>query len=123
MRVFRDGYGVPHLRADTVDELAFLQGRVTARDRREQIEVERRRSEGVLSELIGAEGLGWDRFARRARIDDTARRAFVKLDGRTREWLRAYAEGVRAEGLTWHPWSSLGVFLARHILFASFPGK
>ena len=123
MRVFRDGYGVPHLRAGTVDELAFLQGRVTALDRRQQIEVERRKSEGLLSELIGADGLPWDRFARRARIDDTARRAFANLDQRTREWLRAYAEGVRAEGLAWHPWSSLGVFLARHITFASFPAK
>ena len=53
MRVFRDGYGVPHLRAATVDELAFLQGRVTAADRGQQIEVERRRSEGLLSELVG----------------------------------------------------------------------
>ena len=123
MRVFRDGYGVPHLRADTVDELAFLQGRVAARDRREQVDVERRRSEGLLSELIGPDGLGWDRFARRARIDDTARRCFANLDPRTRQWLRAYAEGVRAEGLVWHPWSSLGVFLARHIMFASFPSK
>ncbi len=123
MRVFRDGYGVPHLRADTVDELAFLQGRVAALDRGRQIEVERRRSEGLLSDLIGPDGLGWDRFARRARIDDTARRCFANLDGRTREWLRAYAEGVRAGGVTWHPWSSLGVFLARHIMFASFPAK
>src|SRR5690348_14173816 len=98
MRVFRDGFGVPHLRADTVDELAFLQGRVTARDRGEQIEVERRRSEGLLSERIGPDGLGWDRFARRARIDDTARRCYLNLDPRTRDWLRAYAEGVRAEG-------------------------
>ncbi|MBU2662511.1 penicillin acylase family protein [Actinoplanes bogorensis] len=123
MRVFRDGYGVPHLRADSVDELAFLQGRITAADRGEQIEIERRRSEGLLSELIGPEGLGWDRFARRARIDDTARRCFAKLEPRTREWLRAYAEGVRAGGIAWHPWSSLGVFLARHIMFASFGSK
>ncbi|WP_127501640.1 penicillin acylase family protein [Actinoplanes solisilvae] len=123
MRVFRDGFGVPHVRAGSVDELAFLQGRVTALDRRQQIEVERRRSEGLLSELVGADGLGWDRFARRARIDDTARRCFANLDARTRAWLRAYAEGVRAEGLAWHPWSSLGVFLARHIMFGVFPLK
>ncbi|MBM2623173.1 penicillin acylase family protein [Actinoplanes sp. LDG1-06] len=123
MRVFRDGYGVPHLRADSVDELAFLQGRVTAADRGDQISVERRRSEGLLSEMIGPAGLGWDRFARRARIDDTARRCFANLEPRTREWLRAYAEGVRAGGVAWHPWSSLGVFLARHIMFASFPAK
>jgi penicillin amidase len=123
MKVFRDAYGIPHLQADSVDELAFLQGRVAVVDRRQQLEVERRRSEGLLSELIGPEGLGWDRFARRARIEDTARKAYENLDERTQAWLTAYAEGVRQEGLTWHAWSSLGTFLARHILFASFPAK
>ncbi|MET0425237.1 MAG: penicillin acylase family protein [Actinoplanes sp.] len=123
MRVYRDGYGIPHLRADSVGELAFLQGRVTATDRRQQLEIDRRRSEGLLAELIGPAGLPWDRLARRTRLDDTARRSFIKLDAETRAWLTAYAEGVRATGLTWHPWSSLGVFLARHILFGSFPMK
>ena len=123
MRVYRDDYGIPHLRAASVDELAHLQGRITARDRGRQLEVDRRRSQGLLAELIGPAGLGWDRFARRARIDDTARGAYARLDERTRRWLEAYADGVEAGGVGWRPWSSLGVFLARHILFASFPGK
>jgi penicillin amidase len=121
--VFRDDWGIPHLRAGSVMELAYLQGRTTALDRGHQLEVERRRSEGLLSELIGPGELPWDRFARRVRLDDTARRCFDRLDDETRQWLTAYADGVSSRQDGWKPWSSLGVFLVRHILFATFPTK
>ncbi|WP_433293968.1 penicillin acylase family protein [Actinoplanes sp. CA-030573] len=123
MRVLRDDHGIPHLRAGSADELAYLQGRVTAEDRGRQIEVERRRSEGRLAEITGRAGLPWDRFARRARLDDTARRCFATLGTETKSWLRAYTEGVRAGGVAWQPWSALGVFLVQHILFGTFPNK
>ncbi|HEY7272645.1 MAG TPA: penicillin acylase family protein [Actinoplanes sp.] len=123
MRVFRDDWGIPHLRAGSVDELAYLQGRTTAVDRGHQLEVDRRRSEGRLAELVGPAELPWDRFARRARLDDTARRCFDNLDDETRRWVTAYADGVRSRLDDWKPWSSLGVFLARHVLFGTFPLK
>ena len=123
MKVLRDDYGIPHLRAGSADELAYLQGQVTAADRGRQLEVERRRSEGRLAEIAGPDEVGWDRFARRARLDDTARRCFDALDTVTKSWLRAYTEGVRTVGIEWRPWSSLGVFLVQHILFGTFPNK
>ncbi|WP_405104029.1 penicillin acylase family protein [Micromonospora sp. NBC_01412] len=136
----RDAWGVAHLWADTVDELARLQGRAAALDRAWQIEVERWRSEGRLAQHVGPAEVGWDRFARRARLDDTARRCFVRLDPTTRRWVAAYAQGVN-DGLTegaagapefaaagcapgrWRPWSPLGVFLVQHVLFSTFPNK
>ncbi len=136
--VYRDAFGIPHLRADSVNELSYLQGRTTALDRGWQIEVERWRSEGRLSEHIGRSELGWDRFARRVRLDDTARRCFAALDDETKSWLTSYVEGVNsalpvsaapeftATGTrpgTWQPWSPLGVFLVQHILFGTFPNK
>ena len=123
MQVFRDAWGIPHLRAGSADELAYLQGRITALDRGHQLEVDRRRAEGRVAELAGPAELPWDRFARRARLDDTARRCFDRLDGDTRRWVTAYADGVRSRLGGWKPWSSLGVFLARHILFGTFPLK
>ncbi|RGC66656.1 Penicillin acylase 2 precursor [Micromonospora sp. MW-13] len=136
----RDTWGVAHLWADTVDDLARLQGRAAALDRAWQIEVERWRSEGRLAQHVGPAEVGWDRFARRARLDDTARRCFVRLDPATRRWVAAYAQGVNdglAEGAAgapefaaagcapgrWRPWSPLGVFLVQHVLFATFPNK
>ncbi|MFJ2305333.1 penicillin acylase family protein [Streptomyces sp. NPDC087787] len=139
--VYRDDWGIPHLRADGAAELARAQGRVTALDRSWQLEVERHRAQGTSASFLGPSAVPWDRFARRARLDDTARRCFTALerrDAETADWVRAYVDGVNAglpaatapefarAGLTpgrWEPWTPLGVWLATHILFAGFPAK
>ncbi|CAL9473701.1 Penicillin acylase 2 proenzyme [Streptomyces sp. enrichment culture] len=102
--IFRDAWGIPHLRAASARELARVQGRVTARDRAWQLEVERHRAQGTSASFLGAGFLPWDRFARRARLADTARRCFAALaekDPETADWVRAYVDGVNdglAEG-------------------------
>ncbi|SES39196.1 penicillin amidase [Streptomyces sp. yr375] len=99
--IYRDAWGVPHLRADSARALARLQGLVTARDRAWQLEVERHRAQGTSASFLGPEALPWDRFVRRARLDDTARRCFDRLERRdpeTADWVRAYVDGVN-EGL------------------------
>ncbi|WP_079040505.1 penicillin acylase family protein [Streptomyces prasinus] len=99
--IFRDAWGIPHLRAGDAIELARLQGRVTALDRAWQLETERHRAQGTSASFLGSEALPWDRFARRVRLADTARRCLTELDRRdpeTGRWLRAYVEGVN-EGL------------------------
>ncbi|MFF4909221.1 penicillin acylase family protein [Streptomyces sp. NPDC001260] len=139
--IHRDAWGIPHLRADGVHELARAQGVVTARDRAWQLEVERHRAQGTSASFLGQQALSWDVFARRARLDDTARRCWAALEERdpeTARWVRAYVDGVNQElpattapefarvGLTpghWEPWTPLGVWLATHILFAGFPAK
>ncbi|WP_079049895.1 penicillin acylase family protein [Streptomyces torulosus] len=140
---YRDAWGIPHLRAADAGALARAQGRVTAHDRAWQLEVERHRSQGTSAAFLGADALGWDLFARRARLDDTARRCFARLEGQdpaTADWVRAYVDGVNeglAEGARrapeferaglapgrWEDWHPLGVWLATHILFAGFPAK
>jgi penicillin G amidase len=132
--------GIPHLRAADPVELSFVQGRAVALDRAWQIEAERWRSEGTTAARIGAPGLEWDRFARRTRLDDTARRCYRALDAGTRRWVDAFVAGVqdglpagaaRAPEFTalgvgpgrWRPWTPLGIFLAQHVLFGSFPHK
>ncbi|MEU1810783.1 penicillin acylase family protein [Micromonospora aurantiaca (nom. illeg.)] len=139
-RIDRDRWGVPQLWAGDVDALARLQGRVAALDRAWQISVERWRAEGRLAAHVGPAELAWDRFARRVRLDDTARRCYERLDPDSRRWVEAYVDGVNsglAEGATgapefaatgavpepWHPWSPLGVFLVQHVLFSTFPNK
>ncbi|WP_033309772.1 penicillin acylase family protein [Streptomyces iakyrus] len=139
--IYRDAWGIPHLRAGSAAGLAHAQGLVTARDRAWQLEVERHRAQGTSASFLGGSALAWDRFARRARLDDTARRCFAELVGRdpeTARWVRAYVDGVNEglagstapefarTGLTpgrWEPWTPLGVWLATHILFAGFPAK
>ncbi|MEW2579723.1 penicillin acylase family protein [Streptomyces syringium] len=140
IKVYRDAWGIPHLRADSATELVFAQGRTTAVDRAWQIEVERHRSQGGTAAFLGAGAVGWDRFARQARLDDTARRCFQGLDEDTAAWVTAYVDGVNtglAEGArrageftatglapgVWEPWTPLAVWLSHHILFAGFPAK
>lgn len=141
IEIYRDAWGIPHLRADSARELARAQGRVTARDRAWQLEVERHRAQGTSAAFLGVGALSWDTLARRARLDDTARRCFTALERRdpeTADWVRAYVEGVNEElpateapeftrtGLApgrWEPWTPLAVWLSTHILFAGFPAK
>lgn len=136
-RIFRDAYGVPHVRATDVLDLARGQGYVTARDRTWQLEFQRRRATGTTAEALGLGGLPWDRLARRTRVADLARRAHGGLDEETQAFLAAYVDGLndglderapelRALGLTptaWEPWTPLAVFLGQHLLFAGLGGK
>ncbi|MET7854345.1 penicillin acylase family protein [Streptomyces avermitilis] len=143
IEIYRDAWGIPHLRAGSARELARAQGRVTAVDRAWQLEVERHRAQGTSASFLGTEALAWDMFARRSRLEDTARRCFAALeraDPETADWVRAYVDGVNeglaegagrapefaATGLVpgrWEPWTPLGVWLGTHILFAGFPAK
>ncbi|MFG3307360.1 penicillin acylase family protein [Streptomyces wuyuanensis] len=138
--VYRDAWGIPHLRASSALELARAQGRNAATDRAWQIEVERHRVRGTTASFLGAEAVVWDRFARQSRLEDTARRCLAALDADTAAWVGAYVEGVNdglAEGAgnapefaatglepgRWEPWVPLGIWIATHILFAGFPTK
>ena len=55
-RIYRDAYGVPHVRAGSVTDLAHGQGEVTARDRAWQLEWLRRRATGTTEEVLGGGG-------------------------------------------------------------------
>ncbi|MDQ4053920.1 MAG: penicillin acylase family protein [Actinomycetota bacterium] len=136
-RIYRDAYGVPHVRATTVLDLAHGQGEVVARDRAWQMEWLRRRATGTTAEIFGSDGLPWDRLARRALLVDTARRAHERLDDESQAFVAAYVDGVNA-GLhadapelttlgikpqPWPEWMPLATFHAQHILFGSLGSK
>ncbi|QSR25508.1 penicillin amidase [Nocardioides aromaticivorans] len=137
-RLFRDAYGVPHLRADSVTDLAHGQGRVTAHDRAWQLEWLRLRATGGTAAVVGGEvAQAWDAFARVARLEETARRAYDGCTPETQAFTRAYAAGINA-GLAacdpaavpelahlghvpgeWEPWTPMATFLAQQVLFGT----
>ncbi|HWJ11556.1 MAG TPA: penicillin acylase family protein [Nocardioides sp.] len=92
--ITRDAWGIPHVTAGSVLEVAREQGRATAQDRAWQLEVERRRAEGTCAELFGPSAREWDVLARRALLVDVARRAHAALAPESRAFVDAYVDGV-----------------------------
>jgi penicillin amidase len=74
VEVIRDRWGVPHIYAETTEDLFFAQGFVAAQDRLWQMELWRRTGEGKLAEVLGPSAIERDKFARlmRYRGDMTA---------------------------------------------------
>jgi penicillin amidase len=64
VEVVRDRWGIPHIYAQSIEDLFFAQGFVVAQDRLWQMEVWRRWSEGRMAELIGGRGFAHDRLVR-----------------------------------------------------------
>ncbi len=128
MTVERDAFGVPTIRGTSIDDLAYEQGRVTAIDRGDQIELDRLHAEGRTAEVLGLGSAGWDVFAHQSLLEQTARECFGRMDVGTQRFCAAYVAGVEA-GLVrrqpgaWTPWTPLGIFLVQHVLFGTFATK
>jgi len=97
VRVVYDNRGIPHIYGKNVNDLAFAQGYVTARDRMFQMHTLRSAARGRLAEYAGNGNLSGDFFLRLLKLGSTAVKmaAYTKandpeLDG----VLEAYAAGV-----------------------------
>jgi penicillin amidase len=86
VEVIRDRWGVPHIYAQTVDDLFMAQGYVMAQDRLWQMELWRRQREGRLAEILGPQAVARDRAAR-----------LLKYRGPTddREWTSYHPDALR----------------------------
>ncbi len=98
VEVLYDDRGVPHIFAGSAEDAALAFGYVTARDRLFQLEMRWRSAAGQLSEILGADALGYDRYIRGLGLAWSAERDFAATDpdSRTRRILDAYARGVNA---------------------------
>jgi penicillin amidase len=140
VEVYRDGYGIPHIRALHEPDAFFAQGFVTAQDRLWQMECDRRRGAGRWAEALGQSALEQDTMMRRFRLEASARADYEAVNESTREIFDAYSRGVNAfieatqtlpieyriTGLSpepWQPWDSLVVYKVRHILMGVFENK
>ena len=74
VKVVRDKYGVPHVYAKNLKDLAFAQGVVQAQDRLFQMELNRRLATGTLSEIVGKDAISTDKAVRTFGFHRIARR-------------------------------------------------
>ena len=140
VEVYRDGYGIPHMRAASERDAFFAQGFVTAQDRLWHMDYDRRRGMGRWAEVVGPSAVEQDKLTRRFRLEASARADYGAVSNRTRKMFDAYAEGVNAfiettatlpveyriTGLSpgpWQPWDGLVAYKVRHILMGVFESK
>ena len=132
VEVYRDRYGVPHVRAGSTHDAFFGQGFVTAQDRLWHMDHDRRLAYGRWAEYAGQLALEQDIVARRFRILASVKADYNAVNSETRSMLDAFAVGVNAfvestKALPveyrlvdstpelWQPWDCLAAFKARHI--------
>jgi penicillin amidase len=94
--VVRDVHGVPSLHAESIDDLVFAQGFVTAQDRLFQMDTIRRHAAGTLAEVLGQSLVQHDILQRTLQIRASADRAVKQLPPAQLHLLERYAAGVNA---------------------------
>lgn len=127
----RDRLGVPAVRAASRADAAFALGFLHAQERFFQMDLQRRRAAGELSELFGPAALPADRDARVHRFRARARRFLDAAAPEPRALIESYARGVeaglaalgappfeylllRTEPAPWHPEDTLLTVIAMY---------
>lgn len=95
-RIARDQLGVPHIRAASIEDAAYLQGYAMAQDRLWQMDMARRQASGQVAEVIGRAAFESDLEARRWRLRHVAEAQAKVLAGPEYAVLAAYARGINA---------------------------
>lgn len=92
--VRRDQHGVPHLTAQSLDDLFEAQGYITAQDRLWQMDLLRRAAGGDLAEILGPKLVEHDRAQRLLLMKASAEQLFSRMSERDRRFMADYAKGV-----------------------------
>ena len=140
VKVFRDKYGIPRIKAESELDAFFAQGFATAQDRLWHMEYDRRRGSGRWAEAVGQQGVAQDTLMRKFRLTASAKGDYQVMDPHTKSVFDAYASGVNAfiekgdalpieyqitglEPEPWQPWDGLIAYKVRHIFMGVFESK
>ncbi|MFH1539588.1 MAG: penicillin acylase family protein, partial [bacterium] len=117
VEIYRDGYGIPHIIAESADDAFFGLGFAMAQDRPFQLEIYRRVANGELSEVLpGEEARQMDRFSRFIQFEELGRRLYENMDPDLQSFVQAFVKGVN-EG-----YGTLKGPLPRPLTLAAFGG-
>ena len=140
VNIYRDPWGIPHIRAESAADMFFGQGFATAQDRMFHMDYDRMRCLGRWSEYAGARGLESDRLMRRRGFERASKADYDVCSAEARAMLDAYAAGVNAfldstESLPveyrlldtrparWEPWHCILVYKVRNSAEGGFQSK
>ena len=94
VEVYRDRWGIPHIRAENENDLFFAQGFVTSQDRFWHMDFDRCRALGHWAELIGSDGIEQDQLLRTAGMGRTAKLDYEVSSVEAKGMIDAYTAGV-----------------------------
>ena len=140
VNIYRDPWGIPHIKAESAADMFFAQGFATAQDRLFHMDYDRMRCLGRWSEYAGACGRESDRLMRRRRFERASKADYDVCSPQAREMLDAYTAGVNAfidstESLPveyslpqarpeqWEPWHCILVYKVRNSAEGGFEAK
>ncbi len=138
--IFRDPWGIPHIRANNLYDVFFAQGFVTAQDRLWQMDFDRLRCLGRAAEHLGDSALEQDKLMRRRDFERVSRADYELASPDAKTALDAYADGVNAfidsdntlpfeyqllesQPERWQPWHCIAVYKVRNSAEGSFQAK
>ena len=138
--VYRDRWGIPHIKAQNENDLFFAQGFVTAQDRLWHMDADRHRALGRWAEFAGSSGVSQDRLLRAAGMGRTAKLDYEIASPEAKAMIDAYTAGVNAYLDTvqtlpieytildqsperWENWHCLAVYKIRNTLLGTFEPK
>ena len=140
LEIYRDTYGIPHVKARTTHDAFFGQGYATAQDRLWHMDHDRRVAYGRWAEYAGEAALAQDLLMRRFQVLASVRSDYEAVNPETRAMFDSFAAGVNAflesngplpveysllgaHPEPWRPWDCIAVFKARHMLMGMFESK
>ncbi|MDZ7638092.1 MAG: penicillin acylase family protein [Bryobacterales bacterium] len=94
--VLRDTWGIPHIYAESTEDLFFAQGFVAAQDRLYQIDIWRRTGRGELSEVFGEAYIDRDRMARLIRYRGNMDAEWQSYGPDARRIAESFVAGINA---------------------------
>jgi penicillin amidase len=139
-QIWRDPWGIPHVRAAGEEDLFFAQGFATAQDRLWQMDYDRHQALGRWAEWAGPVGLNRDRLLRASGMGLAARADLKAASPEAQRMVAAYARGVNAfiettrslpveytlleeQPEPWEDWHCLAVYKIRNTLLGTFEPK
>jgi penicillin G amidase len=138
--IYRDSWGIPHIRAENEHDAFVAQGFVTAQDRLWHMDYDRRRAFGRWAEWAGPAALPEDRLMRTFRLERAARADLSVSSPAAQAMLESYTAGVNAFITTtrtlpieytildttpepWEAWHCLAVYKVRNMLMGTYEMK
>ncbi|MBI1927847.1 penicillin acylase family protein, partial [Candidatus Poribacteria bacterium] len=140
VEVYRDRWGIPHIKAENEKDLFFAQGFVTAQERLWHADFDRHQALGRWSEFAGPGGIARDKLLRAAGMGRTAKLDYEIASPEAKVMVDAYTAGVNAFLDTtktlpieykilgqaperWENWHCLAVYKMRNTLLGTFEPK